>query len=122
MHNIPQVIIKPSNLSIEKFTMKLAFYFLNICIVTYEPFYIYIYNIYIYNIYIYYNCRDHWPNGRVFANGSGDRGSISGQVIPKTQKWVLDPCLLNTQHYKVRMNGKLDQNGERSSALPYSWV
>ena len=24
--------------------------------------------------------------GRVFANGPGDRGSILGQVIPKTQK------------------------------------
>ena len=23
---------------------------------------------------------------RVFANGPGDRGSITGQVIPKTQK------------------------------------
>ena len=24
------------------------------------------------------------PVGRVFANGSGDKGSIPGQVIPKT--------------------------------------
>ena len=24
--------------------------------------------------------------GRVFANGLGERGSIQGQVIPKTQK------------------------------------
>ena len=27
---------------------------------------------------------------RVFANGSGDWGSIPGRVIPKTQKMVLD--------------------------------
>ena len=27
---------------------------------------------------------------RVFANGPGDRGSIPGRVIPKTQKIVLD--------------------------------
>ena len=40
---------------------------------------------------------------RVFANGSGDLGSIPGRVIPKTQKMVLDPSLLNTQHYKVRI-------------------
>ena len=40
--------------------------------------------------------------GRVFANGPGDRGSIPGQVILKTQKMVLDATLLNTQHYKVR--------------------
>ena len=33
---------------------------------------------------------------RVFANGSGDRGSIPGRVIPKTQKMVLDVSLLNT--------------------------
>ena len=39
---------------------------------------------------------------RVFANGLGNWGSIPGQVIPKTQKMVLDATLLNTQHYKVR--------------------
>ena len=37
---------------------------------------------------------------RVFANGQGDKGSILGQVIPKTQKLVLDAILLNAQHYK----------------------
>ena len=37
---------------------------------------------------------------RVFANGPGDRGSIPGRVIPKTQKMVLDAALLSTQHYK----------------------
>ena len=26
---------------------------------------------------------------RMFANGRGDLGSISGRVIPKTQKWYL---------------------------------
>ena len=39
---------------------------------------------------------------RVFAQGLGDLGLIQGRVIPKTQKMVLDACLLNTQHYKVR--------------------
>ena len=32
----------------------------------------------------------------VFANGPGDRGSIPGRVIPKTQKMVLDAALLRT--------------------------
>ena len=59
---------------------------------------------------------------RVFANGPGDHGSILGQVIPKTQKMVLDAALLNTQHYKVRIKGKVEQSKERSSALPYTLV
>ena len=59
---------------------------------------------------------------RVFANGSGDLGSIPGRVIPKTQKMVLDASLLNTQHYKVRIKGKVEQSWERSSALPYTLV
>ena len=45
---------------------------------------------------------------RVFANGPGDRSSIPGQVIPKTQKIVLDAALPNTQHYKVRIKGKVE--------------
>ena len=53
---------------------------------------------------------------RVFANGPGDRGSIPGQVIPKVQKMVLDAALLNTQHYKVKIKGKLGQSREWSSA------
>ena len=57
---------------------------------------------------------------RVFANGPGDLGSI--RVIPKTQKMVLDATLLNTQHYKVRIKGKVDQSRERSSTLPYTLV
>ena len=44
--------------------------------------------------------------GRVFANGP-------------TQKMVLDISLLNTQHYKVRFKGKVEQSRERSSAPPY---
>ena len=59
---------------------------------------------------------------RVFANGPGDLGSILGRVIPKTQKMVLDASLLNTQHYKVRIKGKVEQSRERSRALPYTLV
>ena len=50
---------------------------------------------------------------RVFANGPGDLGSIPGRVIPKTQKWYLIPSLLNTQHYKVRIKGKVEQSREK---------
>ena len=58
----------------------------------------------------------------VFANGAGEQGSIPGRVIPKTLKMVLDTSLLNTQQYKVRINGKMEQSRERSSALPYTSV
>ena len=60
----------------------------------------------------------------VFANGPGDLGSIPGQVLPKTQKEkkVLDATLLNTQHYKVRIKGKVEQSKERSSCLLYTLV
>ena len=48
---------------------------------------------------------------RVFTNGQGDQGSIPRRVIPKTQKIVLNAALLNTQHYKVRIKGKLTNSG-----------
>ena len=59
---------------------------------------------------------------RVLANGPGDRGSIPGRVIPKTQKMVLDAPLLNIRQYKVGIKGKVEQSRERSSALPYTSV
>ena len=59
---------------------------------------------------------------RMFTNGPGDRGSIPARVKPKTQKMVLDAALLNTQHYKVRIKGKVEQSREWSSALPYTSV
>ena len=57
----------------------------------------YIYYIYIY-IYIY----------------------IPGHVISKPLKVVLDTSLLNTQQYKLRIEGKLKQCKERSNSLPYT--
>ena len=67
---------------------------------------------------ITYQC----PAVRVFANGPGDLGSMPGRVIPKTLKMELDTTLLNTQHYKVRFKGKVEQSWEWSSALPYTLV
>ena len=76
-------------------------------------------------MYIYLNvCKqitDVGLEGRVFTNGPGDLGSISGPVIPKTLKMVLDTSLLNTQQYKVHIKGKVEQFRE-SSALPYTSV
>ena len=58
----------------------------------------------------------------VFANDLEDRSSISGRVIPKTQKMVLDAALLNTEHSKVRIKGKVEQSRKWSSAIPYTSV
>ena len=69
-------------------------------------------NIYIY-IYIYIYDRPFDVVGRVWV-------SISGRVIPKTKKVVLDTSLLTTQHYKVRIKGKVKQSRERNIDLPYT--
>ena len=58
---------------------------------------------------------------RVFANGPGDLGSIPGRVIPKTQKMVLDASLLSTQHYKVRIKGKVEQSRKGVAPSPTHW-
>ena len=52
---------------------------------------------------------------RMFSNNPG-------WVIPKTQKMVLDATLLNTQHYKVGIKGKVEQSREWSSTFPYMSV
>ena len=56
---------------------------------------------------------------RVFVNGLGDRGSIPGRVISKTQKMLLDASLFNNQHYKVQIKGKMVQSRERSCTPPF---
>ena len=59
---------------------------------------------------------------RVFANDSGDPGSIPRRVKPKTKKMVVDAALFNTKHYKVKIKGKAKQSREWSSTLPYNSV
>ena len=59
---------------------------------------------------------------RVFANGPGDLSSVPRRVMPTTQKMVLVASLLNTQHYKVRIKGKVEQSNERSNVLPNTLV
>ena len=61
-------------------------------------------------------------NCDVFTNGAEDQGSIPGRVIPKTQKMVLDAALLNTQHFKVRIKGKVEQSKEWSRTLSFTEV
>ncbi len=59
---------------------------------------------------------------RVETDGPGDQGSISGRVIPNTQKMELDATLLNTQQYKVRIKGKVEQSTKRNHAFPYTFM
>ena len=40
----------------------------------------------------------------------------------RLKKMILDAALLNTQYYKVRIKGKVEQSREKSSALPYTSV
>ena len=47
---------------------------------------------------------------------------IQLQVIPKTQKIVLDAALIDGQHYKVQIKGKVEQSREWSSVLSYTSV
>ena len=43
-------------------------------------------------------------------------------MIQETQKMVLDTALLSTQHYKVRIKGKVEQSREWSTAISYTSV
>ena len=54
----------------------------------------------------------------VFANSPGDWEFNPRSSHTKDSKMALDAALLNTQHYKVRINGKVEQSREWSSAPP----
>ena len=81
-----------------------------------------IYKLFTYNSYIYIYKPDIGMMVRVFTNGPGDLRSIPGRDIPKTQKMVFDTSLLNIQHYKEGIKGKMEQSREMSSTLPYTLV
>ena len=53
---------------------------------------------------------------RIFAIGPVDLGSISGRVIPKTQKMIFDAALFNTRHYKVRIKRGVEKGTIESPA------
>ena len=62
-----------------------------------------------------------WPIGlmtRVFTNIAGDQV----ESYQRLKKMVGDTTLLNTQHYMVRIQDKVEQSRERSSTLPYTLV
>ena len=52
---------------------------------------------------------------------TGVQSQVESYQIKK-KKMVLDAALLNTQHYQVRIKGKVDQSREWSSTLPYTYV
>ena len=58
---------------------------------------------------------------RVFANGLGDLGSVSGRVIPKLKKWYLmPPCLtLSIIRYGSRVKWVNPTKGEAPSSTPW---
>ena len=70
----------------------------------------------------FYIIQVYWTLAWWLECSPGDLGSIPGRVIPKTQKMLLDASLLNTQHYKVQIKGKVEQSRERSSTLPFTLV
>ena len=51
----------------------------------------------------------------MFTNGLGDQGSVLGQVIPKTQKVVLDA---SSQHYKAWIMRKWSTPKKRVVSSP----
>ena len=59
---------------------------------------------------------------RMFANGREERVQSQAESYQRLKKMVLDISLLNNQHYKVRIKGKVEQSWEWSSALPYTSV
>ena len=63
-------------------------------------------NLETYRMHLVYTYRPILQVGKMFANDQGDRSSIPGRVLPKTQKIVIDTSLLKTQHYNVRIKGK----------------
>ena len=72
-----------------------------------------------------------WLSGMItISNSNGDnimvrKSGVQSQVESyrrRKKKMVLDTTLLNTQHYKVRIKGKVEQSREWSNDLPYTSV
>ena len=49
---------------------------------------------------------------RVLTSGPGNRGSVPGRVILKTQEMILDAAFLKTQFYKILIKGKEEHTRE----------
>ena len=52
----------------------------------------------------------------MIVNGTGDRGFYLRLTQSRNPKIILDASFLKTQHYKVRIKGKVWQSKERSSS------
>ena len=61
----------------------------------------------------------HWLNGLSVRQWPGRPEFNLRSSHIKDSKMILYAPLLNTQHYKARIKGKVEQSGERSNALPY---
>ena len=60
----------------------------------------------------------HWHDGYSVRQWPWRPGFNPRSVIPETKTMLLDATLLNTQHYKVRIKGKVSQSWKKSIALP----
>ena len=58
---------------------------------------------------------------RVFANGPGDRGSVPGRVIPKTQKWYL-PISVISYETRVKWSNPEKRIFEKSPGNLIVWT
>ena len=64
-----------------------------------------------------------WLECSVMARKTWVQSQVkSYQRLKKKKKNVLDASLLNTQHYKVQIKGKVEKSRERSSTLAYTLV
>ena len=67
---------------------------------------------------VYNRWPDHWPSVRVFTNGPGDWCSISGQVMPKTKKIILDTSCLTLSI--IRYISRVKWSNPREVEVPSS--
>ena len=58
---------------------------------------------------------------RVFTNGLGDQGSITGQVLPKAKKWYLMPPCLTLSIIRYGSRVKWSNPGKDVVPSPTPW-
>ena len=64
----------------------------------------------------------HWPSGSSVHQWSGRPRFNTRSRHTKNSKILLVTSLLNSQQYKVRIKGKVEQSRERRSVHPYTSV
>ena len=58
----------------------------------------------------------------MFANDLEDWGHSQVESYQRLKNMVLDTSLINTQHYKVGIRGRVEQSKDRSNTLSYTSV